>query len=157
VVAIRRALTTVDDLLPDPTWLDEPLTLVGAERMVTYAWGAYWSGHYELLGKLLPTNLPQLRATVRAVPVAERSRANELLAMAYQVAGDTLVHLGHPADAWLAIRQAIDAANQGDDPLLAAALRISVSWQLLVQGRYDEAEQVAVVQEHRAHRRRQLN
>jgi transcriptional regulator with XRE-family HTH domain len=144
VLAIRRALTTVDDLLPDPTWADEPLGLGDAERAVDYAWGAYWNGRYELLGAILPTTLPQLRATLRAVPAAERSRAAEILARAYQVTGDTLVHLGQPADAWMAIRHGIDAADQGDDELLAAALRASVAWQLLVQGRYHESEQVAV-------------
>lgn len=143
VLAIRKALTTVDDLLPDPSWDDEPLTLHDAQRAVDYAWGAYWAGRYELLSSLLPTTLPQLRATMRAVPAADRPRAAEALAEAYQVAGDTLVHLGHPADAWLAIRQALDAAEHGDDELLAAALRMSVSWQLLVQGRYEEAQQVA--------------
>jgi transcriptional regulator with XRE-family HTH domain len=144
VLAIRRALTTVDDLLPDPSWADEPLSLHDARRAVDYAWGAYWAGRYELLSSLLPTTLPQLRATMRAVTAADRPRAAEALAEAYQCAGDTLVHLGHPADAWLAIRQALAAAEHGQDELLAAALRMSVSWQLLVQGRYEEAEQVAV-------------
>lgn len=144
VIAIRRALTTVDDLLPDPGWADEPLALADAERQVDYCWGAYWAGRYELLGQLLPALLPQLRATLRAVPSADQPKAAEALARGYQVAGDTLVHLGQPADAWLAIRNAIDAAQHGDDELLAAALRMSVSWQLLVQGRYHEAEQVAV-------------
>lgn len=143
VVAIRRALTTVDDLVPDPGWQDEPVELREAERAVDYAWGAYWSGRYELLGSLLPTLLPQLRATVRAVPSAQRSRASEALARGYQVTGDTLVHFGQPADAWLAILHAIEAARAGDDDLLAAAMRVSVAWQLLVQGRYYESEQVA--------------
>jgi transcriptional regulator with XRE-family HTH domain len=144
VLAIRRALTTVDDLLPDAAWNDDPLDLREAQRAVDYAWGCYWSGRYELLGRLLPTTLPQLRATLRAVPVSERPRAAEALAQAYQVAGDTLVHLGHAADAWLAIRNALAAANQGDDELLSATLRMSLAWQLLVQGRYHESEQIAV-------------
>lgn len=144
VIAIRRALTTVDDLLPNPTWGDEPLGLRDAERAVDYAWGAYWAGHYELLGSVLPTTLPQLRGTLRAAAASERPRAAEALARAYQVTGDTLVHLGQPADAWLAIRHALDAARQGDDELLGATLRVSIAWQLLVQGRYEESEQVAV-------------
>lgn len=143
VVAIRRALTTVDDLVPEPV-ADDPVDLAEAERTVAYLWGCYWSGRYELLAGLLPASLPQLRATARAVPTEQRGRAHEALARGLQVTGDTLVHLGQPADAWLAVRQAIDAARAGDDELLAAALRVSVSWQLLVQGRYDEAEQVAV-------------
>jgi transcriptional regulator with XRE-family HTH domain len=148
VVAIRRALTTVDDLLDNPIDDTEPLTLREAERTVDYAWGAYWAGRYELLGHLLPTALPQLRATLRVVPTPERTRAAEALSRVYQVTGDTLVHLGHPADAWLAIRLAMEAASAGDDELLTAAMRVSLSWQLLVQGRYDESEQIAVTAAH---------
>ncbi|MFD9992091.1 hypothetical protein ACFWXT_29725 [Bacillus cereus] len=62
----------------------------------------------------------------------------------YWVTGCTLVHLGHGDPAVLAIRQALDAANKGSDPLLAATLRGSVAWQLLVAGRYSEAELVAL-------------
>jgi hypothetical protein len=55
------------------------------------------------------------------------------------------VHLGHADAAFLAIREALRVAQEGDDELLHAAFRMSVSWQLLVQGRYEESERVAVV------------
>ncbi|HEV8559037.1 MAG TPA: helix-turn-helix transcriptional regulator [Actinophytocola sp.] len=145
VVAIRRALTPVDDLLDMDVVEGASLTLGEAERNVTYLWGAYWSGRYELLGTLLPNALMQIRATYRAVPASERTRAAHALARAYQAAGDTLVHLGHPDAAFLAIREALRMAEEGDDELLHATLRASVSWQLLVQGRYEESERVAVV------------
>ena len=147
VVAIRRALTPVDDLLGDEVGVldGEPLTIEAAEQTVTYLWGAYWAGRYELLSAMLPAALMQLRATYRAVPTAERARAAEALARAYQAAGDTLVHLGHQDAAWLAVREALEAAQHGADALLCSALRVSVSWQLLVQGRYAESERVAVV------------
>jgi transcriptional regulator with XRE-family HTH domain len=145
VVAIRRALTPMDDLLDVDLIEGAPLTLAEAERTVTYLWGAYWHGRYELLSSLLPNALMQLRATFRAVPTSQRSRAAELLATAYQSAGDTLVHLGQPDAAFLAIREALRAAREGDDELLSASMRVSVSWQLLVQGRYEESERVAVV------------
>lgn len=144
VVAIRRALTPVDDLLDGDVPDEEPLTLDQAERTVTYLWGAYWAGRYELLSSLLPTALMQLRATVRAVPASERAEAARALARAYHAAGDTLVHLGHQDAAFLAIREALRAAEDSDDPLLACALRVSVSWQMLVQGRYGESERVAL-------------
>ncbi|HET8640766.1 MAG TPA: helix-turn-helix domain-containing protein, partial [Pseudonocardiaceae bacterium] len=147
VVAIRRALTPVDDLLGDEVDVLDgtPLTLAEAERTLVYLWGCYWAGRYELLSSLLPAALMQLRATYRVVPAAERAKAAQALARAYQAAGDTLVHLGHQDAAWLAIREAMQAAEHGGDALLCAALRISVSWQLLVQGRYAESERVAVV------------
>lgn len=145
VVAIRRALTPVDDLLDMDVIDGAGLTLEEAERTVTYLWGAYWAGRYELLSTLLPTALMQLRVTYRTVPTSHRSRAAHALARAYQCAGDTLVHLGQQDAAFLAIREALRVARESDHPLLYAAMRVSVSWQLLVQGRYEESERVAVV------------
>ncbi|OLF07717.1 transcriptional regulator [Actinophytocola xinjiangensis] len=144
VVAIRHALTPVDDLLDDDVIDTAPLTVEDAERTVTYMWGCYWSGRYELLSRLLPEALIGLRATASAVPVADRPRAARALARGYQAAGDTLVHLDQPDAAWLAIREAMRAARESNDELLDAALRVSVAWQLLVQGRYDESERVAL-------------
>lgn len=144
VVAIRRAIADADDLIPDLEVDEHALTLEDAERSVDYLWGAYWAGRFQLVGQLLPTTLPQLRATARAVPTTGRPKACEALARGYQVAGDTLVHMGQQDAAWSAIRHAITAARDGDDGLLDAALRVSVAWQLLVQGRWEESERVAV-------------
>lgn len=143
IVAIRRALTPVDDLLgatPD----DSAADLTEGRRAVEYAWGAYWSGRYGLLTSLLPTGLTQLRATVHAARNGTVAPANELLARMYWVTGCTLVHLGQTDPAFLAIRQALTAAELGDDPLLLATIRGSVAWQLLVQGRYAESRGVAL-------------
>lgn len=145
VMAIRRALTPVDDLVDGIDPVEEPLSMDETQRTVDYLWGAYWGGRYELLGSLLPDSLLRLRATVREVPSQDRAKASEALARAYQVAGDTMTHLGHSDAAFLAIREGLRAAKDGDDPLLYSALRVSVAWQLLVQGRYDESEQVSVV------------
>jgi transcriptional regulator with XRE-family HTH domain len=144
VVAIRRALTPVDDLLNEVVLQDDAVTLDEARRTLDYAWGAYWIGRYELLGSLLPTALGQLRATVHVAPSAAKVEAHELLARLYWVTSYTLVHLGQPDPAFLAIRQALQVADGGDDELLSASLRCAVSWQLLVQGRYEEARGVAV-------------
>ena len=143
VVAIRRALTAVDDLLDEPVYDDEPLILREAERIIDYAWGAYWGGKYELLGSLLPRALTQLKATALGASATDQVKAQELLSRGYWVTGSTLVHLGQQDLAYLAVRQALDAAHRGGDDLLAAVLRNSVSWHLLVQGRYDESVRVA--------------
>lgn len=143
IVAIRRALTTVDDLVGEPLSDDEPLILREAERIIDYAWGSYWSGKYELLGSLLPQALGQLKATAWSASASDRTRAQELLSRGYWVTGSTLVHLGQQDLAYLAVRHALDAAQLGSDDLLAAVLRNSVSWHLLVQGRYDESVRVA--------------
>lgn len=144
VVAIRRSLTPVDDLLDDVVVEAEALTVDAGQRALDYAWGAYWSGRYDLLGSLLPTMLPQLRATAHAAKSADRERSFDLLARVYWLTGSTLVHFGQTDPAYLAIRQALAAVDHAGDELLAATLRGSVAWQLLVQGRYEESRRVAV-------------
>lgn len=144
VLAIRRAISPVNDLTGD-AFEESALTLRNAKRAVESLWGAYWFGNYQVLGKLLPKTLGQLRATRRAVPVADAPRAAHLLALGYQAAGDTLVHLGQQDAAFMAIREAMAVAEDGEDPLLPSSLRVSVAWQLLVQGRYSESEKVATV------------
>lgn len=143
VVAIRRVLTPVDDDLDEVLDPVEPLTLDKAVQTSAYLWGCYWAGRYEQLARLLPTAIPQVRATARAVPSHETATAKEALARVLQAAGDTLVHLAQPDLAWMAITESIAAAKAGADELLPAALRISRSWQLLVQGRYEEAQAIA--------------
>ena len=143
IVAIRRALTAVDDLIDDSPE-QTPVTLREAQRSVDYAWGAYWGGRYETLAAVLPPGLSQLRATAHAAQNGDVPTAHELLARMYWVTGCTLVHLGQADPAFVAIRSALLAAERGNDPLLAATLRGSVSWQLLVQGRYEEAHKVAL-------------
>ncbi|WP_280245761.1 helix-turn-helix domain-containing protein, partial [Nocardia abscessus] len=138
IVAIRRALTPVDDLLGE-TKEEAAVSLDDGRRAVEYAWGAYWSGRYELLTSILPPGLTQLRATVHAARNGSVAPANELLARMYWVTGCTLVHLGQTDPAFLAIREALAAAELGNDPLLLATIRGSVAWQLLIQGRYDES------------------
>lgn len=143
VVAIRRALTSIDDLIDEPGE-EPPVSLTQARRTVDYAWGAYWNGRYELLASILPPGIGQLRATTHAAQNGEIPTAHEQLARLYWVTGCTLVHLGQADPAFIAIRQALTAAEKGNDELLAATLRGSVAWQLLVQGRYEESHKVAL-------------
>jgi transcriptional regulator with XRE-family HTH domain len=142
VVALRQAVADVADLLGDVE--GEPLSLRDAERSVTYLWGAYWSGKYDQLTGLIPQALAGLRATLHAADSVTRPKAAEQLAWGYWVAASTLTHLLQPDAAFMAVRRAVDLAAGGDDELLAAALKGSVSWQLMVGGRFAEAERVAV-------------
>jgi transcriptional regulator with XRE-family HTH domain len=143
IIALRRALTPVDDLV-DGEAHGEDLTVADAERTADYLWGAYWNGRYQVLAELLPAALGRLRATVRHVPASDRPAAQHALARTYQVAGDTLAHMGHTDLAFMAIRHALTAAAASGDELLHASMRVSVSWQLLVQGRHEESAQVAI-------------
>ncbi len=142
-LALRRAVNSVHDLLPgsEP---DEPLSAREAQRSLTYVWGTYWAGRYEDVAALLPATLSQLHATLTASNSSQVGHAHEWLARAYWVAGCTLVHLRYSDAAFQAVRRAITHADQADDALLAATLRGSLSWQLLVSGRYRESEQLCL-------------
>lgn len=141
-VAIRRALTNVDDLIGDTPDV-EPLTLLEARRALTYGWGAYWGGRYDQLGRMLPGALAQVRAMTREVREAERADARELSAQVHQLAACTLVHLGYPDVAHLALRDALTLAAGGVDELRVGSLRCSIAWLLLVQGRFPESHRLA--------------
>ena len=142
IVALRLAVTDVDDLLGDVQ--GEPLSLRDADRSVIYLWGTYWSGKYEALTGLIPQALTGLRSTLHSAGATDRTRAAEYLAHGYWVAGSTLAQLRHPDAAFMAVRRAVDLAMQSDDPMLAATLKGSVAWQLMVGGRFDEAQRVAI-------------
>lgn len=142
VVALRQAVADVDDLLG--TVDGSPISLREADRTATYLWGTYWSGKYDTLTGLIPPALSGLRATLHNAGEQDTGKASNALARAYWVTGCTLAHLRQPDAAFMAIRRAVDVADQADDELLAATLRGSVSWQLLVAGRFDEAERIAV-------------
>ncbi|WP_019925524.1 helix-turn-helix domain-containing protein [Nocardia sp. BMG111209] len=143
VIAIRRALSSVDELTGTAEE-HAPIELGDARRAVTYAWGSYWAGRYEKLAVILPAGIADLRATQRAAQTADIPVASELYARILWATACTLVHLGHIDTAWTAIKDAHAAARLGNDPLLEATLRGSIGWQLLVQGRHDESRAVVL-------------
>jgi transcriptional regulator with XRE-family HTH domain len=60
-VAIRDALTSVDDLLGELDDADVP-NLTEFSRTVTYCFGLYWAGRYGQLAALLPSLLTEAAA-----------------------------------------------------------------------------------------------
>jgi transcriptional regulator with XRE-family HTH domain len=138
VVAIRHAITNIDDLLTERAAQRPPATTEGLRRTVTYGWGAYSAGRYDLLGKVLPNALLDTR-TIELV-----GETADLAAQLYEIAGTALVFLEHPDAAHIAIREAMRLADGGTDPLRLVVLRNTLSWLLLKQGRYAESYDLAV-------------
>jgi len=135
VLAIRRAITAVRED-------DEPAGVSELEQSARYAWSAYWTNRFDVLGGLLPGFIGAARATGRATTAPE---VFAVLSDAYGVAASTLVHLGHVDLAYLAMDRATTAADRSDDPLRRAALSGWMSWLLLHQtGSSDQARRLAV-------------
>ncbi len=141
VLAIRRAITAVwDDA--EPTKVDE------LRRSIRYAWSAYWTNRFDLLGIVLPNLLSTARASAHATATPAALTA---LSDVYGICASTLVHLGHLDLAYLAMERAIAAADRSDDPLRRAALSAWMSWLLLHQtGSVDQARRLAVDEADRA-------
>jgi transcriptional regulator with XRE-family HTH domain len=135
VLAIRRAITAIRDEA-DTASLDE------LAQSARYAWAAYWTNRFDVLGGLLPGFISTARASAHETAHPEAFAA---LSDAYGVAASLLVHLGFVDLAYLAMERAIGAAGRSGDELRRAALSGWMSWLLLHQtGSADQARQLAV-------------
>src|SRR5262249_21941236 len=101
VLAIRRAITAVRED-------HEAASLEELGRSTGYAWSAYWTNRFDLLGGLLPELIPTARATARQT---ESAGAFALLSEVYGVTASTLVHLGRLDLAHLVMERAVAAAD----------------------------------------------
>jgi transcriptional regulator with XRE-family HTH domain len=144
IVAIRRALTSIEDLVGFDGSAGEAVSLAEAERTVSYLWGARWSGRYELLTSLMANAIGQLRATYRDASTADKSRAARLLARTYTVASALLATVGQTDLAFIANKEALAVAKTGDDELLYATLHMYAADYLKAQSRYSDAVDVCV-------------
>ena len=153
VLGVRDAILTSWDI-PGLDLGDDgpPATLDELRRAVDTGWELYWTGHLGLLASLLPPLLSSGRATEREMGAP----AAGLLAQAYQLAADLMVHCGQDVLAFAGAARAIRAASRGDDPLQEATLAGTLSWALLHQGRLDQAEEVAALAAAKAEPRGQV-
>ncbi|MGH3914887.1 MAG: helix-turn-helix domain-containing protein [Pseudonocardiaceae bacterium] len=143
VVAIRDALTSVDDLLGELDDADAP-DLTEFSRAVTYAFGLYWAGRYGPLTALLPRLLTEAVAATHGATSADSARAADLAAQIHRIAAGALLHLGAPDLGHIAAREALRCAARASDPLRGAAVRCSLGHVLMRQGRFVDAERVSV-------------
>ncbi len=146
VTALRHAVSGIDDLIGPPQ--GEPMSAADAERTELYCWGVYWSGDHDAAAATLPGMITDLRATLAASGHADQHVARHALARVLWAAGSTLTHLKHTDAAHIATRQAMALAEFGDDPFMAATVRGSLAWQLMVTGRFDESETLSRTSAH---------
>lgn len=143
VVAIRDALTSVDDLMGELDDADAP-DLTEFSRAVTYAFGLYWAGRYEPLTAMLPRLLADAAAAAHGAASADSAWAADLAAQVHRIAASALLHLGAPDLGYVAAREALRWAASASDPLRDAAGRCSLGHVLMRQGRFVDAERVCV-------------
>lgn len=141
ISAIRDAITSVDDLLGE---LDDPDApdLAELARAVIYSWDLYWSGRYGPLATTLPRLLTEAQAAAHAV--TGDGQVADLAGQVHQLAANTLVRLGAADLGHVAAREALRLATVAPDPLRQATARCTLGSVLMAQGRFIDAERVAV-------------
>ncbi|MEV1289441.1 helix-turn-helix transcriptional regulator [Micromonospora sp. NPDC049679] len=105
---------------------------------------AYHGDDYPTALNALPSLLADACVAFAEAPADARPEAARQLSQAYQLAGTLLIQLRRFDLAHRALDRALDAADTAGDRLVGAASVVSLCWLLLRQGRFDEAEQLAV-------------
>lgn len=120
--------------------IEEPPSAASWINTVTEATGLYWAGEYSSLSSRLPLLLRDGRAVARDVS-SEQVWQN--LALAYQLAACLATQAGHPDWAYTAVEKQLVAAQRASDPLAEGMGVSTLSWVLLRQGRWEQAQAVA--------------
>lgn len=142
LIALRDAIQDIsalpgvlaDDNIEDPP---DASTWVGT---VTEATDRYWAGEYSSLSSTLPLLLRDGRAVARETPTELVWRN---LALAYQLAACLATQAGHSDWAFAAVEKQLGAAQRASDPLAEGMGVSTLSWVLLRQGRWEQAQAVA--------------
>ncbi|MFJ2630808.1 helix-turn-helix domain-containing protein [Streptomyces sp. NPDC087422] len=110
---------------------------------VAHATSLYWRGGYSELSGVLPLLLRDGRAVARDTTGAGAERVWGQLALAYQLAASLATQSGHADWAFQAVEKQLAAAERASDPLMSGMGVSTLSWVLLRQGRWEQAQQVA--------------
>lgn len=124
------ALENLEDPPTEEAWVDS----------VRDATTTYWRGDYSRLSSSLPLLLRDGRAVARETPT---DRVWRQLALAYQLAACLATQAGHPDWAFAAVEKQLAAAARASDPLMEGMGVSTLSWVLLRQGRWEQAQDVA--------------
>ncbi|MCA1219737.1 helix-turn-helix transcriptional regulator [Streptomyces sp. 8L] len=142
LLALRDAIQDIGALpgvLADDLDEDPPDADVWSSS-VARATNLYWAGAYSQLSGMLPLLLRDGRA-------AARQSDSELvwagLALAYQLAASLATQAGHTDWAFQAVEKQLDAARRASDPLAEGMGVSTLSWVLLRQGRWEQAQGIA--------------
>ncbi|MGK4907321.1 helix-turn-helix transcriptional regulator [Streptomyces albus] len=145
LLALRDAIQDVDALpgvLAD-TALDEAPDADAWMRAVGEATSLYWAGAYSTLAGRLPLILRDGTRVVRELTGADAGKAWRRLALSYQLAASLSTQAGRASWAFDAVRKQLEAAEHASDPLMSGMGVSTLSWVLLRQGRWEQAQQVA--------------
>lgn len=145
LIALRDAIQDIsalpgvhtDDLDEDPPSAE---VWMGQVRAATTL---YWEGGYSELAGSLPLLLRDGRAVARETTGSLVEQVWNQLALSYQLAASLATQAGHLDWAFEAVAKQLHAAQRASDPLMEGMGVSTLSWVLLRQGRWEEAQAVA--------------
>jgi len=114
----------------------EPPSLDALQRDIGEVFDAYQASRYGYVTGRAPLVLSDAVRAANATGSADRTRAQGLLALAYQVAVAVLTKLGESDLAWIASERGLAAAQQADNPVVLGSLFRSVTHALHKTGRF---------------------
>lgn len=145
LLALRDAIQDLGALpgVPtDPLDEDPPPPAVWVNN-VQHATDIYWAGGYSDLSGVLPLLLRDGRAVAREATGSVAERVWQSLALAYQLAASLATQAGHPDWGFAAVEKQLAAAQRASDPLMEGMGVSTLSWILVRQGRWEQAQSVA--------------
>ncbi|MFD8156597.1 helix-turn-helix domain-containing protein [Streptomyces malaysiensis] len=145
LIALRDAIQDISALPGVPTdVLDEdPPSAEAWIGQVRAATMLYWEGAYSELASSLPLLLRDGRAVARETTGSLVEQVWYQLALSYQLAASLATQAGHPDWAFEAVEKQLHAAQRASDPLMEGMGVSTLSWVLLRQGRWEEAQSAA--------------
>ncbi|MEU5032252.1 helix-turn-helix domain-containing protein [Streptomyces milbemycinicus] len=145
LIALRDAIQDISALPGVPTDdLDEdPPSADVWMNQVRTATSLYWEGGYSELAGSLPLLLRDGRAVARETTGSRAEKVWNQLALSYQLAASLATQSGHLDWAFEAVAKQLEAAQRASDPLMEGMGVSTLSWVLLRQGRWEEAQSVA--------------
>ncbi|MFE4415110.1 helix-turn-helix domain-containing protein [Streptomyces sp. NPDC056821] len=143
LLALRDAIQDIGALpgVPSEGDLEDPPQEQEWVDTVRDATSRYWAGDYSELSGTLPLLLRDGRAVARETPT---ERVWQQLALAYQLAACLATQAGHPDWAYTAVEKQLAAAARASDPLMEGMGVSTLSWVLLRQGRWEQAQDIAL-------------
>lgn len=123
---------------------DDPPAATAWMESVGHATSLYWTGGYSELSGVLPLLLRDGRKVARETAGgADAEKVWARLALAYQLAASLATQAGHTSWAFEAVSKQLAAAEKASDPLMSGMGVSTLSWVLLRQGRWEQAQSVA--------------
>lgn len=147
VGVLRHAITAGEHIpgLDDFAEAAEVVPLGELTAAAHMAWRAYVDGRHAVLLEALPAVLADARRLTRAAGEEEKAGAHRVLSTAYRLGAGLAGRIGYDDLAWSSAERALVAARESDAPEMETAISLRyLAWTLVRQGRFDDAERVAV-------------